>query len=56
MAATPQDIARAVPPGVYRIDPTRSTVAFTTRHLFGLAPVPNSSTSPHTRRSVSSAN
>ena len=39
MAATPQDIARALPPGVYRIDPTRSTVAFTTRHLFGLAPV-----------------
>ncbi len=27
------------PLGSYRIDPTRSTVAFTTRHLFGLAEV-----------------
>jgi len=26
-------------PGGYRIDPTRSTVTFSTRHLFGLAPV-----------------
>jgi polyisoprenoid-binding protein YceI len=27
------------PPGRYTIDPERSTVTFTTRHLFGLAPV-----------------
>jgi polyisoprenoid-binding protein YceI len=27
------------PPGRYRIDAERSTVTFTTRHLFGLAPV-----------------
>jgi polyisoprenoid-binding protein YceI len=27
------------PPGDYRIDGRRSTVTFTTRHLFGLAPV-----------------
>jgi polyisoprenoid-binding protein YceI len=28
-----------LPPGRYRIDAQRSTVTFTTRHLFGLAPV-----------------
>jgi polyisoprenoid-binding protein YceI len=28
-----------LPPGRYRIDAGRSTVTFTTRHLFGLAPV-----------------
>src|ERR1700753_3459186 len=28
-----------LPPGRYRIDPVRSAVTFTTRHLFGLAPV-----------------
>ena len=31
--------ARAVPAGRYRVDPGRSTISFTTRHLFGLAPV-----------------
>jgi polyisoprenoid-binding protein YceI len=29
----------ALPAGRYRIDPEKSTVTFTTRHLFGLAPV-----------------
>jgi polyisoprenoid-binding protein YceI len=26
-------------PGIYRIDPERSTITFSTRHLFGLGPV-----------------
>jgi polyisoprenoid-binding protein YceI len=39
VTTNPRDMAGAVPAGVYRIDPQRSTVAFTTRHMFGLAPV-----------------
>jgi len=39
MATTP-DIAATTPRlGRYEIDPARSTLAFRTRHLFGLAPV-----------------
>lgn len=33
------DAGIELPVGSYRIDPTRSTVSFTTRHLFGLAQV-----------------
>jgi polyisoprenoid-binding protein YceI len=34
-----QPPAPAVPAGRYRVDPGRSTISFTTRHLFGLAAV-----------------
>jgi len=37
--------ATAIPPaGRYRIDPARSTITITTRHLFGLGPVRATST------------
>ena len=38
--STEQDPTATTPQaGRYRIDPSRSTVAFKTRHLFGIAPV-----------------
>ena len=38
--STEQDPTSTTPhPGRYRIDPSRSTVAFKTRHLFAIAPV-----------------
>lgn len=36
---TETDSVEIPPTGDYRIDPNRSTVSFTTRHMFGLAPV-----------------
>jgi polyisoprenoid-binding protein YceI len=39
-STTTQPAAITVPaPGTYRIDPSRSTITFTTRHLFGLGAV-----------------
>src|SRR5438105_3425611 len=39
MRTTPAVIATAPQPGHYNIDPRRSRVTFTTRHLFGLGRV-----------------
>lgn len=35
----PIDIAQVPPAGTYRLDPVRSSITFTTRHMFGLAGV-----------------